>query len=70
MHQTAFATDQGDPLEVTFSAGVAQYPEDGVDVKALYRMADNALRQAKKLRQASSADMVNSILPAEALGQL
>jgi diguanylate cyclase (GGDEF)-like protein len=69
MHQNVFVTDQGEPLEVTFSAGVAQYPEDGVDVKALYRMADNALRQAKKLRQASSSDMINSILPAEALGQ-
>jgi diguanylate cyclase (GGDEF)-like protein len=69
MHQNVFITDQGAPLEVTFSAGVAQYPEDGVDVKALYRMADNALRQAKKLRRASSSDMINSILPAEALGQ-
>jgi diguanylate cyclase (GGDEF)-like protein len=69
MHQNAFATDQGDSLEVTFSAGVAQYPEDGIDLKALYWMADRALRQAKKLRQASSADRVNSILPVEALGQ-
>ncbi len=69
MHQTAFVTDQEVPLEVTFSAGVAQYPADGVDVKALYQMADHALQQAKNLRQASSADRVNAILPAKALDQ-
>ncbi|MFM2432868.1 MAG: hypothetical protein RLZZ511_4082 [Cyanobacteriota bacterium] len=69
MHQNAFTTDQGDPLEVTFSAGVAQYPEDGIDMKALYRTADNALQQAKKLQQASASNMVNFILPAETLGQ-
>jgi len=34
-------------LQITFSAGVAQYPEDGVDLQALYRSADTALNQAK-----------------------
>lgn len=70
MHQNVFVTDRGDPLEVTFSAGVAQYPADGVDVQTLYRMADNALRQAKNLRQASSAQRLNAILPAEALSRI
>jgi diguanylate cyclase (GGDEF)-like protein len=65
MHQNAFVSDQGEPLQVTFSAGVAQYPEDGVDLKVLYRAADIALRQAKQLRQASSSDRITSILPAE-----
>lgn len=32
---------------VTFSAGVAQYPEDGADSKSLYRAADVALYRAK-----------------------
>jgi diguanylate cyclase (GGDEF)-like protein len=36
-----------EPLRVTFSAGVAQYPEDGTDLHSLYRQADAALYQAK-----------------------
>ena len=32
---------------VTFSAGVAQYPEDGTDSQSLYRAADVALYRAK-----------------------
>lgn len=32
---------------VTFSAGVAQFPDDGADLRALYRAADEALYQAK-----------------------
>jgi diguanylate cyclase (GGDEF)-like protein len=35
-------------FRVTFSAGVAQYPEDGTQVQSLYRSADAALYQAKK----------------------
>lgn len=69
MHQKVFVTDKGEPLKVTFSAGIAQYPEDGSDVKGLYRMANNVLQQAKKLRQASSSDIFNSILPCEALSE-
>jgi GGDEF domain-containing protein len=35
-------------FRVTFSAGVAQSPEDGTDLQSLYRLADAALYQAKK----------------------
>jgi diguanylate cyclase (GGDEF)-like protein len=35
-------------FRVTFSAGVAQYPEDGIEVQSLYRSADAALYEAKK----------------------
>ncbi len=35
-------------FRVTFSAGVAQYPEDGTDLRSLYRSADAALYEAKK----------------------
>jgi len=34
-------------FRVSFSAGVSQYPEDGQDVEALYRSADEALYRAK-----------------------
>ncbi len=64
MQQQAFTTEMGEPLQVTFSAGVAQYPEDGPDLKTLYRSANGTLRQAKQLRQATSIPSpINSILP-------
>ncbi len=34
-------------FRVSFSAGVSQYPEDGLDVEALYHAADAALYRAK-----------------------
>ena len=38
---------EGITSPVTFSAGVAQFPEDGVDLRGLYRAADEALYTAK-----------------------
>lgn len=35
------------PIEVTCSAGIALYPEDGTDFQSLYHCADQALYQAK-----------------------
>jgi diguanylate cyclase (GGDEF)-like protein len=32
---------------ITFSAGIAQYPEHGSDLQSLYRCADRSLHQAK-----------------------
>jgi diguanylate cyclase (GGDEF)-like protein len=46
--QELFTTAEGLEFHVTFSAGVAQYPEDGVELQSLYRAADYALYQAKK----------------------
>jgi diguanylate cyclase (GGDEF)-like protein len=37
----------GSELRVTFSAGVAQFPDDGSDWATLYRIADEALGRAK-----------------------
>ncbi|HYH83808.1 MAG TPA: response regulator [Longimicrobium sp.] len=37
-----------EPLRVTFSAGIAQFPVDGADLQALYRVADATLYQAKE----------------------
>ncbi|MGG6262998.1 response regulator [Leptolyngbya sp. AN03gr2] len=64
-HQ-AMLIDTGETVSVTFSAGVAQYPEDGKDLKTLYRVADLALRQAKQLREKVYPQRsMSSILPAE-----
>ena len=41
-------TPAGVGFRVTFSVGVAQYPEEGVELQSLYRAADKALYQAKK----------------------
>jgi diguanylate cyclase (GGDEF)-like protein len=43
-----FATPTGDRWQVSFSAGVAEYPADGADVQSLYRAADQALYRAKQ----------------------
>ena len=43
-----FLADPGaDPLRVTFSAGIAVWPQDGTDLSQLLRRADVRLRQAK-----------------------
>jgi diguanylate cyclase (GGDEF)-like protein len=36
-----------EPLTVTFSAGVAEFPSDGADWTTVYRVADDALSRAK-----------------------
>jgi len=46
LRQHDFTAPEG-TLRITFSAGVAQYPEDGTDLQSLYRSADAALYQAK-----------------------
>jgi two-component system cell cycle response regulator len=38
----------GDPLQITFSGGLAAYPSDGSDVSALLRSADRRLQAAKQ----------------------
>ncbi|MDQ3785193.1 MAG: response regulator [Actinomycetota bacterium] len=48
--------DQED-FGVTFSTGVAQYPEDGANLQSLYRAADDALYHAKEAGR-------NCVLPA------
>ncbi|NET31583.1 MAG: response regulator [Cyanothece sp. SIO1E1] len=47
LRQQVFTTPDQTQLQITFSAGVAQYPEDGTDLQALYRSADSAMYQAK-----------------------
>ncbi|MCL1473069.1 response regulator [Argonema antarcticum] len=47
LRQETFTSPNGVEFGITFSAGVAQYPDDGTDLQALYRSADAALYQAK-----------------------
>ena len=42
-----FQVPDGPRIEITFSAGIAQYPEDGLTAHALYLVADRALYAAK-----------------------
>ena len=37
-----------EPLRITFSAGLAAWPQDGVDLSSLLRSADRRLQQAKR----------------------
>ncbi len=45
--QPFFADPGADPIRVTFSAGIAVWPQDGTDLSQLLRRADVRLRQAK-----------------------
>ncbi len=45
--QELFPVNKETSVQVTFSAGVADYPGDGADLISLYRAADTALFQAK-----------------------
>jgi diguanylate cyclase (GGDEF)-like protein len=47
MHQQEFTNASGDKFRVSFSGGIAEYPENGTDLQALYRSADAALYLAK-----------------------
>jgi diguanylate cyclase (GGDEF)-like protein len=46
LRQEDFAGPDDTPFQVTFSAGVAEYPGDGSDLQGLYRAADQALYEA------------------------
>lgn len=45
--QHQFWAKNGIPFQVTFSGGIAQFPDDGKDIQTLYQAADTALYQAK-----------------------
>ena len=48
LREEAFEGVPGEEFSVSFSGGVAHYPEDGGDLQTLYRAADAALYQAKE----------------------
>jgi diguanylate cyclase (GGDEF)-like protein len=47
-HQEKIFTPQQELLQITFSGGISQYPEDGTDLQTLYKTADSALYRAKE----------------------
>jgi diguanylate cyclase (GGDEF)-like protein len=47
VRQEIFSPDLIQSLRLTFSAGVAEAPEDGLDLNSLYRAADAAMYRAK-----------------------
>lgn len=47
LRQEHFTGPDGTPFQVTFSAGVAEYPVDGPDLQSLYRAADQVRCEAK-----------------------
>jgi diguanylate cyclase (GGDEF)-like protein len=46
--QNQFVGGDGNIFQMTFSGGIAQFPEDGGDLQTLYRAADAALYRAKE----------------------
>jgi diguanylate cyclase (GGDEF)-like protein len=46
LRQEEFTGRNGNKFQVTFSAGVAQYPQDGSDLQLLYQAANAVLEQA------------------------
>jgi diguanylate cyclase (GGDEF)-like protein len=49
LRETRFPGDQGQVFHITFSAGVASYPADGLTVEALLKAADRRLYRAKRM---------------------
>jgi diguanylate cyclase (GGDEF)-like protein len=47
LERIPFESEHGERFHVTFSAGIAEAPKDGVDVEALLRVADARLYRAK-----------------------
>ncbi|MEZ4295174.1 MAG: response regulator [Polyangiaceae bacterium] len=48
LRETRFEGDRGEPFHITFSAGIASFPQDGGTVEALLRTADRRLYRAKR----------------------
>ncbi len=47
LQRERFQVPDGPRIQISFSAGIAQYPEDGLTAHALYLVADRALYEAK-----------------------
>lgn len=47
LHHRQFVASDQTQFRITFSAGIAQYPDDGTDLYSLYQAASEALHQSK-----------------------
>ncbi|MCW5318558.1 diguanylate cyclase [Nostoc sp. KVJ3] len=47
LHHRQFVAPDQTQFRITFSAGIAQYPDDGTDLHSLYQAASEALHQSK-----------------------
>ncbi len=47
LHHRQFVDPEQAQFRITFSAGIGQYPEDGMDLHSLYQSASEALHQSK-----------------------
>ncbi len=47
LHHRQFVAPDQTQFRITFSTGIAQYPEDGMDLHSLYQAASEALHQSK-----------------------
>jgi diguanylate cyclase (GGDEF)-like protein len=61
-----FGGPDGAKFDVSFSAGVAEFPRDGQDLQSLYRAADEALYSAKAAGRARVLAAHNRPAPAVA----
>jgi diguanylate cyclase (GGDEF)-like protein len=44
-----FEGDHGETFNITFSAGLVSYPQDGTEIESLIKVADSRLYKAKEL---------------------
>src|SRR5437879_4524481 len=65
LQRERFQVPDGPRIEITFSAGIAQYPDDGLTAHALYLVADRALYAAKAAgkNQVQSAVQKSKVVP-------
>jgi GGDEF domain-containing protein len=47
LHQEKFIAPDGTVFQMSFSIGIAEYAQDGLDLQSLYQAADEILVQAK-----------------------
>jgi two-component system, cell cycle response regulator len=65
IRRQTLVVEDGSHLEISFSAGVAEFPKHGLDLHALYRAADEALYRAKEAGRSRvfAADSAPAVVP-------
>ncbi|MCU1310585.1 MAG: Two component response regulator receiver modulated diguanylate cyclase [Candidatus Angelobacter sp.] len=68
LQRERFQVPDGPRIEITFSAGIAQYPDDGLTAHALYLIADRALYAAKAAGKSQVHSAARKSKPAQEHG--